>query len=224
MNNNLEVIVREPQQQADACVIWLHGLGADGHDFASIVEQLGLPSSHRIRFIFPHAPLRPITLNGGMVMRGWYDIYGIGVEYDEDEQGIREAELQINSLIESQIEQGIAADRILLVGFSQGGAIALHTGLRAQTALAGILALSTYLPLRETLTDELHREQHNIPIVFMHGKNDMVVPMALAQLSYQLLDQQSLQLKWHEYSMEHSVCLQQLQDIGDFIKKCMDLG
>ena len=224
MDTLLQAITREPDEPADACVIWLHGLGADGHDFASIVEQLGLSHTHTIRFIFPHAPHRPITLNGGMVMRGWYDIYGIGIEYEEDEEGIRDAQLQIDRLIDQQLELGITANRILLVGFSQGGAIALQTGLRAQQTLAGILALSTYLPLRQTLDDELHDAQADTPIVFMHGSHDMVVPIDLAQKSYQLLTEQNLQLKWHEYTMEHSVCLQQLHDIGDFISKSLDIS
>ncbi len=223
MSNNDAVVAVQPSSPVDASIIWLHGLGADGHDFVSIVEALNLPVDHGIRFIFPHAPVRAVTLNGGMRMRAWYDIVGIGEDFPEDEAGIQESQLSINSLIENEINKGIAAERILLAGFSQGGCLALHTGLRYTQALAGILCMSGYLCMRQMLEAQRQPVQQNTPIMMMHGLNDAVVDYSLGKHSYIMLKKEDLNISWLEYPMDHSVCHEQLSDIRQFISTCLDL-
>lgn len=196
-----------------ASIIWLHGLGADGHDFTPIVAQLALPANLNLRFIFPHAPLMPITINGGAVMRGWYDIRALGLLRDEDETGIRSAQHLVEKLIQNELERGIHAHRIVLAGFSQGGAIALYTAFRYQQKLAGVLALSTYLPLASSFLKEVQPGNLAVPIFLAHGLYDNVIPLAGALATRELLTQAGSTVAWHEYEMGHAVCEAEIMDI-----------
>lgn len=198
----------------DSSVIWMHGLGADGHDFESVVEELNMPNT---RFILPHAPYRPVSFNNGYEMRAWYDIYGLGIDSQQDELGIRQMQSQIEALIEREISRGIAANRIVLAGFSQGGAIALHTAARYSQRLAGVLALSTYLPLKNKLPTEAHAANHGLPILMAHGTFDDIIPLSVCKVSADLLRQQGFALDWHEYAMGHSLCLEEIVDIKAFL-------
>ena len=202
-----------------ACaVIWLHGLGADGHDFEPIVDELDLDDLPAIRFVFPHAPMRPVTINGGFVMRAWYDIVSPDFsDRREDPQGVRESALQIEALIARENTRGIADEHIVLAGFSQGGAIALYTGLRHRQRLAGILALSTYLPLAETLPSEAHAANRKVPIFMAHGRGDTVIPCTLGQRSGERLQAMGYPLEWHTYFAEHGVCMEELRDIETWL-------
>lgn len=206
----------------DASIIWLHGLGADGHDFAPVVEALQ-PLPH-IRFILPHAPERPVTINAGYVMPAWYDIYGSSLTDRHDADGIRASQAQIEELIAREKARGIAASRIALAGFSQGGAIALHAGLRHAEKLAGILALSTYLPLPETLAAERSPRNLETPIFMAHGSYDDVIPLPAAAASARLLGQSGHAVEWHEYPMPHSVCNEEIADIAAFIGRILAPG
>lgn len=205
--------------QPTGSVIWLHGLGADGHDFVPIVPELDLPARIALRFIFPHAPRRPVTINHGFEMRAWYDIFAIGPDAREDVAGIRQSAAAINTLIEKEIAAGIPAERIVLAGFSQGGAIALQTGLRYSQRLAGIMALSTYLPLRESLAAEQSTANLNVPVLMCHGVQDQVIPIVLARLSCERLQQTGYTVDWREYSMQHQVCMAQIADIQAWLVK-----
>lgn len=207
----------ETSSSPNASVIWLHGLGADGNDFVPIVPELNLPDSLGIRFIFPHAPERPVTCNGGYVMRAWYDIYSLENLDQEDHAGMIEAKQIVESLIQQEMDRGVPAQRIILMGFSQGGAVALYSGLRFSQRLGGIGALSTYLPLADMLTDEKHAANADIPIFMAHGQFDPVVRFALGEASCQALKQLGYPVEWHRYSMEHSVCLEEIQDIGQWL-------
>jgi len=195
-------------------VIWLHGLGADGHDFEPIAADLDFPAKSRTRFIFPHAPSQAVTVNAGHVMPAWYDIFAISEDAHEDDAGIRKTEKKIAALVEQEIKSGVAAKNIVLAGFSQGGAMALHTALRFPQSLAGILALSTYLPLNASLAAERSVENQDIPIMLMHGDYDPVVPIKLAQISKQVLFELGWSVQWQTYPMEHSVCPDQIDDIS----------
>jgi phospholipase/carboxylesterase len=199
-------------------VIWLHGLGADGHDFEPIVPELGLRPNLSVRFVFPHAPYRPITINSGYVMRAWYDIAEIAIDADQDAAGIRDTEAHLHALIAREQERGIAPGRIVLAGFSQGGAMALHTGLRYPQPLAGLLALSTYLPLHELIDSEISRSNLDVPIFMAHGTADDVVPFALGEASYHLLKALGAQIEWHSYPMRHAVMPQEIGDIGRWLQ------
>jgi phospholipase/carboxylesterase len=221
LKDESKLIEREPDNEANACVIWLHGLGADGNDFASIVDALDLPDEHGIRFIFPHAPFRPVTINDGMMMRAWYDIFSLDRNMKDDEEGIRETQILLEGLVKEQIDRGIPANRIMLAGFSQGGCIAIHTGLRYQQQLAGIMGLSTYLPLRDFVAGELQSCQQLTRIMMMHGLQDTVVNYDFGRLSYEALEGLDLNVEWLEYPMEHTVCSPQLQDISHFIRSCL---
>jgi phospholipase/carboxylesterase len=216
-----DVISLEPLAPANACVIWLHGLGADGHDFESVASAMDIADNHSLRYLFPHAPVRPVTLNGGMSMRAWYDIYGIGKAYEEDETGISESHQRLSRLIEAQIDLGIPSSRIILIGFSQGGSMVLHTGLRYQQALAGVACLSGYLSLRQSLAEQLHASQQQTPILMMHGTDDQVVEYTLAEQSYQLLNQHQLNMHWQQYAHGHTVSMEQLDDLSLFINHCL---
>jgi phospholipase/carboxylesterase len=201
-------------------VIWMHGLGADGNDFVPVVKELDLPETLPLRFIFPHAPMRPVTINGGHVMRAWYDITEISsTERTVDEAGIRDSQLAIEAFIEREISRGIAANRIVLAGFSQGGAIALQTGLRHSQALAGILALSTYLPLASTLEAEAGSANRSIPIFMAHGEQDTVIPISIAENSVKELHRNNYKVDWREYPMAHSVSMEEIGDIGVWLKQ-----
>jgi len=214
----LDALVIEPQQPATAAVIWLHGLGADGHDFEPIVPELGLGDAP-IRFIFPHAPQRPVTINMGYVMRAWYDITAPDLGQGQDEAGTRESERLLQAWIEHEIAQGIPAERIILAGFSQGGAIALHTGLRYRQKLGGIMALSTYLPLADTVADEKHAANADIPIFMAHGSDDPIIPLAFAAQSRDQLVSLGHTVEWHEYPMPHSVCMEEIQAISAWLQQ-----
>lgn len=210
-------IVLEPSRPATGSVIWLHGLGADGHDFVPIVPELQLPASAAIRFVFPHAGVRPVTINNGYEMRAWYDIKALAQTGPEDDVGIRESELRIRQYLSKEIESGIPAGRIVIAGFSQGGAIALQTALRYPQRLAGLMALSTYLPLRGSLAAEISSHAPTLPILMCHGKFDDVVPMALGSMSRDLLLQTGMKVAWHEYPMRHEVSVQEIADISAWL-------
>lgn len=218
MNETLEAIVLEPRAPADAAVIWMHGLGADGNDFVPIVPELNLPVGMKVRFIFPHAPHRPITINGGYVMRGWYDIYDLTSNRREDDAGIRASGAQIEQLIATQIAQGIPAQRIVLAGFSQGCAMALHVALRYAQRLAGVIALSGYVPLLESLRDEASTANRDVPILMAHGDRDTIVPLRLAERSRAALTEIGYRPQWHVYGMEHTLCSEEILEIGAFVR------
>ncbi len=214
--SNLETIIIETSQPIQQSVIWLHGLGADGHDFAPIVPELNIPNT---RFIFPHAPHQAITMNNGYEMRAWYDLYGLTLQTKQDEAGMRAMQQEIESLIEAEIKQGISADKIVLAGFSQGGAMAFFTGLRYPKKLAGILALSTYVSLKEKLADEAHKANKNTPIFMAHGSFDSIITLDTCLVSRRLLEDLDYRIEWHEYPMPHSVCSEEIEDIARFLKQ-----
>ena len=192
-----------------AAVIWLHGLGADGHDFEPIVPELRLAKP--VRFVFPHAPIRPVTINQGMRMRAWYDIFQFGGG-PEDDAGVRESQKLVEGLIRK--EQG---RKIVLAGFSQGGAIVLQTALRHPERLAGVMALSTYLPLSATLENERHKANHDVPIFMAHGKFDDIIPIDKAKRSREILEKLGYPVTWKEYPMPHSVCAEEIADLSRFL-------
>jgi phospholipase/carboxylesterase len=220
MTTLLETIELETKPNPTAAVIWMHGLGADGNDFVPIVNEIDLSGAPGIRFIFPHAPTRPVTINNGHVMRAWYDIaFGDleGKTRKADEKGVRESQAQIGQLIARENSRGIAASKIVLAGFSQGGAIALHTGLRYPETLAGVMALSTYLPLAESFAQEATPANAKTPVFMAHGTHDPVVPYAMGNSSREQLQQAGYALVWHEYPMQHSVCLEEVADIARWL-------
>jgi phospholipase/carboxylesterase len=213
-NAPLPYVEKTTAAEPDASVIWLHGLGADGNDFAGVIPALELPASAAVRFLFPHAPMRPVTVNNGMVMRAWYDIYSERFTDNEDEVGIEASSRQVGELIEQEIERGIDGSRIFVAGFSQGGAIALHCGLHRQRPPAGIIALSTYVPLMERLPDA---GEGRPPILLLHGRDDGLVPLQLAQQSCRLLQNAGYQVDWRVYPHAHTVSIEELQDIGRWL-------
>lgn len=204
-----------------ASIIWLHGLGADGADFVPITSQLGLKENQQVRFVFPHAPIRPITINNGMQMRAWYDIAELSIDFKEDNLGIEESAHLINLLIEREQSFGIPSDKILLAGFSQGGAMSLFAGLRYKQSLAGIIALSSYMPLAQRLSQEVHPNNKSIPIFMAHGLYDPVVPLMLGEMCHQQLEGLGFNIDWHTYPMPHTVIPQEIQDIGRFLAKVL---
>jgi phospholipase/carboxylesterase len=213
---NLETIEIETGPHPSAAVIWLHGLGADGHDFEPVVPELRLPASKPVRFIFPNAPQRPVTINMGMRMPAWYDILQMGGG-PEDESGIRESQASLEKLIAAQQQKGIPARKIVLAGFSQGGAIVLQTALRHAERLAGVMALSTYLPLQGKLEKERKAMNNDLPIFMAHGSYDPMIPMVRAQHSRDALLALGYPVEWREYPMPHSVCPQEIADIAQFL-------
>ncbi len=215
----LETIEISTGTEPDGTVIWLHGLGADGHDFEPIVPELRLPSRLSLRFVFPHAPVRPVTVNAGMRMRAWYDIIALDRRARQDEAGIRESSAATVELIERERERGIAAERIVLAGFSQGGAIAIHTALRYPDRLAGLLALSTWMPLAGTLADEGSEANRNLPVLMGHGRQDPMVPIALAEQSREQLLAAGYPVQWRSYEMGHAVCAQEIADISLWLQE-----
>lgn len=216
----LERIELETGPKPRAAVIWLHGLGADGHDFEAIVPELRLPASLPVRFIFPHAPMRPVTINMGMRMRAWYDILEMGGGR-EDAEGLRESQAALEALIAAQRAQGIEAKRIVLAGFSQGGAIVLQTGLRHPERLGSILALSTYLPLAGLVEVERNAANADLPIFMAHGSQDPMISIGRAERSRKLLESLGYPVDWHEYRMPHSVCPEEIADISAFLQKIL---
>ena len=205
----------------NASVIWLHGLGADGNDFVPVVEMLNLPN---VRFILPHAPYRKVKRNNGYEMRAWYDIDGLTPSSREDAIGIAESQATIEALIAKEISRGIPANRIVLAGFSQGGAIALHTALRYSQTLAGVLALSTYLPLRTLLALQKTTANQQTPIFMAHGIDDEVITLATCKVSLDILQAQSYAVDWREYAMAHSVCMAEIADIKQFISQVLGIA
>ena len=214
-------VTLQPASTATASIIWLHGLGADGNDFVPIVSELQLSAPLSVRFIFPHAKHRPITWNNGYVMRAWYDIKALALKAEEDAVGIRESEQTIRQLIQHEIDHGIAANHIVIAGFSQGGAMALQTALRYPQRLAGIMALSTYLPLRNSLAVEASAANKDIPILMCHGKQDPVVPYELGDTSRQSLLTQHYSVDFRSYNMPHSVCAEEVADISQWLQKVL---
>lgn len=213
-----DAIVINPPQPATASVIWLHGLGANGHDFEPIVPELPKEITRYTRFIFPHAPARPITINGGMIMPGWYDVFGMDLTVQQDVQGIRDSEQLVRHYIAQEMEQGISTQRIVLAGFSQGGAIVLHTGLRYPHPLAGIMALSTYLPLIDTVAQERYPANQSTPIFLAHGQQDLVIALLHAQRSRAYLEQLGYRVEWHDYPMAHQVNAAEIRDISYWLQ------
>jgi phospholipase/carboxylesterase len=221
----LESIEIETGKNPAATVIWMHGLGADGNDFVPIVNELELDGTPAIRFVFPHAPMRPVTINNGYVMRAWYDVSFGDLEGQSrlaDEQGVRESQAHITALIEREARRGVAAENIVLAGFSQGGAIALQTGLRHPRKLAGVMALSTYLPLAESLPQEAAPANKSTPIFMAHGTYDPVVPLMMGAGSMALLTGLGYPVEWRQYPMPHSVCPQEIQDIGAWLRRVLN--
>ncbi len=203
----------------DSCVIWLHGLGADGHDFEPIVPELKLNADLNIRFVFPHAPMIPVTINQGFVMRAWYDIRETKIDAEQDEAGIRQSSQALGQMIEEQVESGIVSERIVLAGFSQGGAIALFTALRYPGHLAGVMALSAYMPLPHSLTAEKSDANSGIPIFLAHGSDDTVVPIELAYVTRGKLEKEGYPATWMEYQgMMHSVSEKEIFDIAEWLE------
>lgn len=198
-------------------LVWLHGLGADGYDFLPIVSELALPCA--ARFVFPHAPIRPVTINGGAPMRAWYDIYSFGPGATEDEAGVRASAARLERLVASEVGRGLARERVVVAGFSQGGAVALHAGLRTAEPLGGILALSTYLPLAGSLSAERSAASTSLPIFMAHGRQDPVVGLALADRSREVLARLGYAVDWHTYEMGHAVCAAEIDDIGRWLER-----
>lgn len=211
--------------QPTASVIWLHGLGADGHDFEPIVPELGFSRDAGIRFVFPHAPMRPVTINGGMTMRAWYDIKTFDREAPQDEAGIRESALLLERLIERERQRGSDYGRIVVAGFSQGGAIALHTALRFPRRLAGLIALSTWLPLAQAFREEVaaapEAAPRDLPIFMAHGTFDPVLPVELGKTSRRVLEQAGFTVEWHEYPMAHAVCPEEILALRRWLQEVL---
>ncbi len=217
----LQVIEAQTGDQPTATILIMHGLGADGRDFLPVAEQLDLSSIGPVRFLFPSAPSLPVTINGGYVMPAWYDILGTDLVRREDEAGLRESQTAINALIAHEIDRGIAANRIVVAGFSQGCAMALMTGLRFDQRLAGIAALSGYLPLAASTAAERSTANADVPIFMAHGSRDGVVPMARAEASRDALQALGYGVDWHPYPMEHSVCPQEITDLQAWLLRVL---
>ncbi|HEX7155871.1 MAG TPA: dienelactone hydrolase family protein [Burkholderiaceae bacterium] len=212
-----DCVEMQTSEQPDAAVIWLHGLGADGYDFVPIVREfdaLGVPP---LRYVFPHAPMRPVTINGGHVMRAWYDIRVADLAQREDPEGIRASQAQVDKLIEREVARGVARGRIVLAGFSQGGAIVLHTAIRQPQPVAGVVALSCYLPLDGTVDAEATAASRATPILMAHGTTDPVVPFERGRRSRERLDALGFQVQWHEYPIQHGLCADEVGDIARFL-------
>jgi len=220
VNDDAPIII-EPPDPANASVIWLHGLGADGSDFEPIVPELGDDVTRTVRYVFPHAPRMPVTINAGMVMRAWYDIVDTDVARGADEAGVRASADLLETLVEVERGKGIASDRIVLAGFSQGGAVALDAGLRFARPLAGVLALSTYLPIERAALDERSEANRSIPIFLAHGSQDPVIPLALSEHSRRVLVAEGYPVECHTYPMPHSVCAEEIRDIAAWLERVL---
>lgn len=215
MADLLDTVEIESAPAPRAAIVWMHGLGADGHDFAPIVPELRLPLP--VRFVFPHAPMRAVTINRGAVMRAWYDVRGVDGERREDAEGVRASQAQIEALVAREKARGIDASRIVLAGFSQGGAMALHTGLRHAERLAGIMALSCFLPLAADLAREASPANRDVPIFMAHGTYDDLIPLARARRAHDILVGLESRVEWHEYPMPHSVCAEEIADVSAWL-------
>ena len=224
MNQTLPCIKIDIGDKPIFSVIWMHGLGADGNDFVPIVYELALLPETSIRFIFPHAPERSVSINNGYVMRAWYDIYDQSLGLSEDEEGIRQSQQAIEKLIEQEVQRGIPSQNIILAGFSQGGVMALQIGLRYKNEIAGIMALSCYLSLSQTLVDEISVVNRLAPIFMAHGSNDMVIPIIKAKASKEKLLASNCNVEWHEYDMAHSVCGDEISDISQWLNRIIKVN
>ena len=223
MNINLpDYIEVTPRGDPSAVIIWLHGLGADGHDFEAIVPQLRLPASLPVRFVFPHAPVRAVTVNGGLSMRAWFDIYDVELTADSiDPDHFRESVGLLTALIENELQSGMAPDRIVLAGFSQGGAIVLHAGLHYEKKLAGILAMSMHLPTVAQSAAAFSPAAKQVPIMMAHGQSDPVIPLSKALATRQALSDLGYAVDWHDYPMPHSVCAEEIEDIRTWLLRVL---
>lgn len=212
-----DAVILQPTETARAAVVWLHGLGADGYDFLPVIPELGLDDL-AVRFVFPHAPIRAVTINAGQRMRAWYDILSLTRADQQDADGICSSEQLIHDYLRIERERGVPAERIVLAGFSQGGAIALHTGLRYPQQLGGVLALSTYLPLHDHLAAEASDANKQTPILMCHGIEDPVLPIALGTSSRDGMRAMGYSVDWHEYPMQHAVCVEEIAEIGRWLR------
>ncbi len=217
----LETLELETGPRPTAAVIWLHGLGADGYDFEPIVPELDLADRPAVRFVFPHAPMRPITINNGAVMRAWYDVVSLEGTRREDDAGVRASQASVETLIARERSRGVPAARLVLAGFSQGGAIALQTGLRHAERLAGIMALSTYLPLASTVAAEASAANRDVPIFMAHGRHDSLIPIERGTISREALRKAGYDVEWHDYPMEHAVCGEEIADIAAWLRSVL---
>jgi phospholipase/carboxylesterase len=222
--NPLETVIVEPKEKAVASVIFLHGLGADGHDFTPVVPQLNQLTQLPIRYIFPHAPLRAVTINNGYVMRAWYDIAGLDRSAKEDSDGMATSAKSIEEIITAELTKGISTQKIILAGFSQGGAIAIYTGLRYPSQLGGIIALSTYVPVPDQLAQEKHEANYQIPIFLAHGTQDSIIPFSWGEITHKRLHDYKYKVSWHKYNMAHSVCPEEIVDIGKWLKERLTIN
>ena len=214
-------VIVEPSKPATAAVVWLHGLGADGHDFEPVAAELRRAGLDDVRYVFPHAPVRPVTINGGMAMRAWYDIAGAEFDRRADEEGVRASAGIACALVDEQIAGGIAGERIVLAGFSQGGAIALFAGLRLPFRVAGVLALSTYLPVPGSLAAEAHAANRDVPIFLAHGSQDPVIALALSERSRAAMADLGYTVEVHTYPIPHSVCAEEVRDIANWLHRVL---
>lgn len=217
----LPAVVHEPSTEPRASIIWLHGLGADGHDFGPIVPELGIRDDAGVRFVFPHAPARPVTLNGGMVMRAWYDIRGLDFERDVPEEDLETSRAQLEAWIDHERGLGVKSERIVVAGFSQGGAIALYAGLPHAERLGGILALSCYHPALARLDELIAPANRDVPVFMAHGTQDPIVPLDLAQRTVAALGERGLSPEWHTYPMTHSVSPEEVRDIARWLSETL---
>jgi phospholipase/carboxylesterase len=221
MPTQLQAIRLETAPNPTACVIWMHGLGADGSDFVPIVPELDLSGCPPIRFVFPHAPSMRVTINNGMMMRAWYDVLSEDFVRVEDEETLRSSQALVEELIAREKAQGIPAERMVLAGFSQGGAMTLQTGLRHPEKLAGLLVLSSYLPLRQQVAAERHAANKDTPLFMAHGVDDPIIAFERAQHSREQLEAMGYPVEWHEYPMPHSLCAEEVAHIGAWLRKVL---
>ncbi|MER2492465.1 alpha/beta hydrolase [Catenovulum sediminis] len=211
-----------PKGDVKALVVWMHGLGDSGHGFAPLVPELKIPDELGIRFVFPHAPVRPITINGGVPMRGWYDIASFEFNQRADEKGVLESAKQLQLLIDSELDKySLTSDKLIIAGFSQGGVMAYHLGCRQAKPAAGILSLSAYLAMPERLQAEVSASAKQTPVMVMHGTHDEIVPVALGRVSAEHVKNAGFNLEWHEYPMQHNVCAEQIQKISGWIQQIL---
>jgi phospholipase/carboxylesterase len=217
----LETLEIETAPSPRAAVIWMHGLGADGHDFAGIEREVTPPGA-AVRYVYPHAPMMPVTINNGYVMRAWYDVFGVAGERREDEAGVRASQERIEQLIAREQARGIPAGAIVLAGFSQGGAMALHTGLRHPERLAGVMALSCFLPVARTVATEASAANRDVPIFMAHGIADDLIPVTRARTARDTLLGLGYEVEWHEYPMGHSLCPQEIEDIAAWLQRILE--
>lgn len=213
------LVTVEPAAPAQACVIWLHGLGADGFDFQPVVPYLKIPNELAVRFLFPHAEVMPVTINGGMPMRAWYDILEMNIERKVDKASLFKSSQRIAALIDQQVAEGIPADKIILAGFSQGGAVAYQTALTYAEPLAGLISLSTYMATQDEIKTDRSAANQQLPVWIAHGTVDDVVPMQLGEQAYQALNELNYNVEWHTYPMGHEVAIEELEAIGAWISQ-----